>query len=159
MTTFSRGIRASQPASFSISWPTIKKKQATHLLFDHLLMCGCRGLTCWLSWSLLRFFSRYSYHCKGPSSSMPVIEIFSLGIRVLIAFVSIASTALNYRHIARIEKTISYIVLGASFSKRVLLPFIWKRDFIHMQIKLILITMFVYQASLWYRGWSKTEMD
>ena len=31
-------------------------------------------------------------------------------------------------------------------------PFIWKWDFIHMQIKLIFIWMVVHQASLWWRG-------
>ena len=32
------------------------------------------------------------------------------------------------------------------------LPFIWKQDFIHLQIKLIFIWMVVHQASLWWRG-------
>ena len=31
-------------------------------------------------------------------------------------------------------------------------PFIWKWDFIHLQIKHIFIRMVVHQASLWWRG-------
>ena len=31
-------------------------------------------------------------------------------------------------------------------------PFMWKKDFIHLQIKLIFIWMVVHHASLWWRG-------
>ena len=34
-------------------------------------------------------------------------------------------------------------------------PFIWKWDFIHLQIQLIFIWMVVHQASLWWRGLSE----
>ena len=47
------------------------------------------------------------------------------------------------------------ILRSASFSKRVSYeahPLIWKLDFIHIQIKLIFLSMVVHQPSLWQRG-------
>ena len=42
----------------------------------------------------------------------------------------------------------------ASYSKTSLAahPFIWKWDFIHMQVKIVFITMAVHQASFWHRA-------